>query len=349
MNGGRSEYESAKAGWTAAGLAPLWESAVSHKPNAAVGGVPSWRWTDLQSHIERAVALASPEHVERRVLLFADPALSAPGRTQTSRMLNAGLQILLPGESARAHRHTIDAIRLVLQGSGAITRVDGQACRMEPGDLILTPGNAWHEHVHDGDEPIIWLDGLNGPLHRFLGTAVFEAGPVPPFPARAESQAEDAAFRPDPVDGDKDAGATFFRYPYKRLVTALDSAPVSAMGFARLRYVNPATGGNAIPLIDLAAMRIPAGSATMPFRTNATTINVVLEGEGETTCGGDSFEWRKNDVFVSPANVFVHHKAGSGGARIFQMSDREIYHRLGLLQETSGNGLGLARGDNEAE
>lgn len=207
MNGERPEYQSAKAGWTAAGLAPLWESTVSHKPNAAAGGVLGWRWTDLQTHIERAVALASPEDVERRVLLFADPALSAPGRTQTSRMLNAGLQILLPGEAARAHRHTIDAIRLVLQGSGAITRVDGQDCRMEPGDLILTPANTWHEHVHDGDQPIIWLDGLNGPMHRFLGTAVFETGPAPTFAARSESHCEDAAFRPDPVDADQETGA----------------------------------------------------------------------------------------------------------------------------------------------
>ena len=349
MNGERPEYQSAKAGWTAAGLAPLWESTVSHKPNAAAGGVLGWRWTDLQTHIERAVALASPEDVERRVLLFADPALSAPGRTQTSRMLNAGLQILLPGEAARAHRHTIDAIRLVLQGSGAITRVDGQDCRMEPGDLILTPANTWHEHVHDGDQPIIWLDGLNGPMHRFLGTAVFETGPAPTFAARSESHCEDAAFRPDPVDAHQDTGATFFRYPYKRLVMALDSAPISPMGCARVRYVNPATGANAIPLMDLAAIRIPAGTATIPLRTNATTINLVLDGEGKTTCCGSSFEWRKNDVFVSPPNVFAQHEAGSDGARIFQMSDREIYHRLGLLQEMIGNGRELAPGGNEAE
>jgi len=335
MNGAGADYEQAKAEWVAAGLAPLWESAVSHKPNAGATPLLAWRWADLEPHIERAIRLVSPADVERRVLLFADPALSSPGRTQTSRMLNAGLQILLPGESARAHRHTIDAIRLVLQGAGAITRVDGRDCHMEPGDLILTPGGTWHEHVHNGDAPIVWLDGLNGPMHRFLGTALFEAGPGPVFDTPGEDAVTDAAFRPEVLEAQ--AGGRFFHFSYERLVAALEAAPLTSMGFARVRYVNPDTGENAISLMDLSAIRLPARRATIPFATNATTINVVLEGEGVSHCGDQSFEWRQRDVFVTPANSFAHHQAKASGARIFQMSDREIYRRLGLLQETRGN------------
>ena len=90
MNDG-ADYEQAKSGWAAAGLAPLWDSAVSHKPNNAAAQLLAWRWADLEPHIANAINLVSPEHVERRVLLFADPALSAPGRAQTSRMLNAAV------------------------------------------------------------------------------------------------------------------------------------------------------------------------------------------------------------------------------------------------------------------
>jgi gentisate 1,2-dioxygenase len=333
MNDG-ADYEQAKSGWAAAGLAPLWDSAVSHKPNNAAAQLLAWRWADLEPHIANAINLVSPEHVERRVLLFADPALSAPGRAQTSRMLNAGLQILRPGEAARVHRHTIDAIRLVLQGSGAVTRVDGLACPMEPGDLILTPGGAWHEHVHEGDQPIVWLDGLNGPMHRFLGTALFEAGPGSAAGAGAQEPVQDAAFAPE-FFGD-DGRRQLFRYSHARLKAALEAAPISSMGFARVRYVDPNTGENAISLMDLSAIRIPPDAVTKPFKTNATTINVVLGGEGVTRCGTSVFKWRKNDVFVSPANVFVRHES-SPGAYVFQMSDREIYRRLGLLQESFGN------------
>jgi len=337
MTGADVDYAQAQSDWAAAGLAPLWESAVSHKAESREAPLLAWRWRDVEPHVERAIRLVSPQHVERRVLLFADPALSSPGRAQTSRMLNAGLQVLLPGESARAHRHTIDAIRLVLQGSGAVTRVDGEDCKMEPGDLILTPGGAWHEHLHAGAQPIVWLDGLNGPMHRFLGTALFEAGPGPDFGAPQDVARIDAAFSPD------HEGGRLFRYPYERLVAALDAAPLSPQGYARVRYVDPAGGANAIALMDLSAIRIPAGGATSPFRTNATTINVVLDGEGQTDCGARAFEWRKRDVFVTPANVDTRHKAKAGGARIFQMSDREVYRRLGLLQEFCGDGNDMVR------
>jgi len=54
---------------------------------------------------------------------------------------------------------------------------------MAEGDLVLTPGWTWHEHMHRGTRPIIWLDGLNSPLHRYLGTAAFEPGPAHEIPA----------------------------------------------------------------------------------------------------------------------------------------------------------------------
>lgn len=326
------DYAQAKAEWSAAGLAPLWESAVSHKPNATAPRLLAWRWSDLQPHISRAVNLTSPQDVERRVLLFCDPELSAPGRAQTTRMLNAGLQILMPGEAARAHRHTIDAIRLVLQGRGAITRVDGLDCAMEPGDLVLTPGGAWHEHAHRGTEPIVWLDGLNGPLHRFLGTALFEAGPGPNFEGAEQTvDGVDAAFRPDLVDAD--GGARLFRYPFARMRSALAAAAVSRSGFARVRYVAPESGANAIALMDLSAIRIPRGAEAVMPRTNATVVNVVLEGGGVTRCGETEFAWERNDVFITPANAPVRHRAREAEAIVFQMSDREIFRRLGLLQE----------------
>ena len=48
---------------------------------------------------------------------------------QTSKTLAANIQILLPGEKARPHRHTMNALRFVLEGSGAATIVDGKPVR----------------------------------------------------------------------------------------------------------------------------------------------------------------------------------------------------------------------------
>ena len=79
-----------------------------------------------------------------------------------------GMQLLLPGEWAPAHRHTPNAVRMIVEGEGAYTTVDGEKCPMSRGDLILTPTGLWHEHGHDGDEPVIWLDVLDLPLVYYM-------------------------------------------------------------------------------------------------------------------------------------------------------------------------------------
>jgi hypothetical protein len=78
------------------------------------------------------------------------------------------MQLLLPGEWAPSHRHTPNAVRMVVEGVGAWTNVDGQKCVMERGDLILTPTGLWHEHGHDGTEPVVWLDVLDLPLMYYM-------------------------------------------------------------------------------------------------------------------------------------------------------------------------------------
>ena len=128
-----------------------------------------------------AAKITDPAAVERRVLQLVDPEATGPAAGTTTN-LSANLQILLPGEAARPHRHTMNALRFVMEGKGAYTIVDGKSCLMEEGDLVITPGWTWHEHVHKGTGPIVWMDALDAPLHRYLGTDVFEPGPTHDVP-----------------------------------------------------------------------------------------------------------------------------------------------------------------------
>ena len=144
---------------------------------------------------------------------LTDPeALGGTGSTTTN--LATALQILLPGEKARPHRHTMNALRFVIEGKGASTVVDGKDCPMEEGDLVITPGWTWHEHVHHGNAPIIWLDALDAPLHRYLGTDEFEPGPAHDMP----DTADDSAFAfPNIVPELSEPATPFspvFRYPW---------------------------------------------------------------------------------------------------------------------------------------
>ena len=56
-----------------------------------------------------------------------------------SNTLVANIQIVMPGEIARAHRHSAAALRLIIEGRGGYTVVNGERVPMFPGDLVLTP------------------------------------------------------------------------------------------------------------------------------------------------------------------------------------------------------------------
>src|SRR4029453_4678325 len=75
-----------------------------------------------------------------------------------------GLQLILPGEKAPNHRHTPSATRFVIEGNGGYTLREGEKLSMEKGDLILTPSLLWHDHGHEGEGPVVWLDALDLPL-----------------------------------------------------------------------------------------------------------------------------------------------------------------------------------------
>ena len=333
----KPEYEAAKKAWQDARVSPLWESAVAFKEQAAAPAPLIWHWDILRPLIDSAIALVSPADVERRVLLLMDPSLNASQRATTTKGLNAGLQILLPGESARPHRHAMDAIRFVLEGEGAVTVVDGKECPMAEGDLILTPGWSWHEHIHRGTRPMIWLDGLNSPLHRYLGTAAFEPGPVRGLaPGMPDSAFAVPNILPE-TGGSMSLHSPVFRYTYAAACAALAAAPVARDGARRVRYVNPTTGGPAMALMDHQLIQLDPKAATIPFRTTSHAICVVVEGSGETSMGDKSVAWGPKAIFTLPPGQWIGHRNGSARARLFIYSDREVFARLGLLKEEYGN------------
>lgn len=155
-------------------LAPLWESLhdlITPEPRTPC--VPyHWDYSKVRPHLMDSGNLISAREAGRRVLILENPAL--PGQASITHSLYAGLQLVLPGEIAPAHRHSQTALRLVVEGSGAYTSVDGEHTLMEKGDFIITGGWAWHDHGNDTSVPVVWLDGLDIPLVRFLDASFVE-------------------------------------------------------------------------------------------------------------------------------------------------------------------------------
>jgi gentisate 1,2-dioxygenase len=320
--------------WKDANVTPLWETA-AHSPGGATPKAYLWKWRTLRPLLDDAIAVASMQDAERRVLALTNP--DAIGGRNTTTNLNGCLQVLMPGESARPHRHTPNALRFVLEGDGATTLVDGKPCPMSEGDLIITPGMSWHEHVHTGTAPIVWFDALDVPLHNYFGTAVFEAGPAPDV----SKPVDDAAFAvPDIVPELADTSPAYspvFRYPWQASKSALRAAPLSRDGTRRIRYVNPMTGGAAIRLLDCYMSEIDAGMETIPHRTTSNGVCVVVEGKGESRVGDQTFEWSAKDIFSLPHGNWISHRAQSKSATLFVVTDREVLRRLDLLVEEYGN------------
>jgi gentisate 1,2-dioxygenase len=123
-----------------------------------------WKWSDVSAAMVKAGETLGPEDSFRRFIGFRTPSL----RASTTHTLLLGAQLVKPGELAKAHHHTMGAIRFVIRGGGAQTTVNGEPFPMEAGDLITTPSLTWHDHYNGSDTPIMWLDGADGPLIKFL-------------------------------------------------------------------------------------------------------------------------------------------------------------------------------------
>src|SRR5207342_3474971 len=145
-------------------MTPLWEvmsALVPERPESPC--VPAiWRYEQVRPWLLESGRLITAREAVRRVLIMENPGM--PGSSAITSALYAGLQLILPGEVAPSHRHTQSALRFIVEGAGAYTAVDGERTTMAPGDFIITPSWTWHDHGNDGDEPVVWLDGLDIPI-----------------------------------------------------------------------------------------------------------------------------------------------------------------------------------------
>ena len=320
-------------------LAPLWRvlhGLVTAEPVPRC--VPAmWRYDEVRPYLMEACDLISTEEAERRVLVFENPGL--PGQSRITQSLFGGLQIILPGEIAPAHRHTASALRFILEGRDAYTSVGGERTMMEPGDFVITPSMTWHDHGNIGKEPMVWLDGLDMHIVNLLGASFRDGYPGKVHPVdRPEGAAiAEAGSNLLPMDAQyKSQTSPIFNYTFARtreaLVASSASRKASAWHGFKMRYVNPVTGGWAMPTIATTMQLLPKGFETRPYRSTDSTVFVVVEGEGMSRVGDRTFKWGPRDIFVVPSWVQVVHQA-SRDAFVFSYSDRVVQEKLDLFRE----------------
>jgi gentisate 1,2-dioxygenase len=300
-----------------------------------------WRYEKVRNRLMEAAGLITAREAERRVLIFENPGLRGQSKVTTS--LYAGVQLVMPGEVAPAHRHTQSALRFVLEASGGHTTVGGERTKMQFGDFIITPNWEWHDHGNTSDAPVLWLDGLDIPLVQFFDASFAESLGEDEQPVGKPEGDSLARFGANmlPVGFERKAPTSpIFNYPYERSREALEqmrrSEEWDACHGLKMRYVNPIDGGWAMPTIGTFLQLLPGGVRSSSYRSTDATVYVVVEGQGQTIVGGETFEWRPLDVFVVPSWYPVQHKVESD-AVLFSYSDRPAQEKLGLWREQRGN------------
>ena len=298
-------------------LAPLCMGAGWAKPTPSLWAEPKkifnphcWSYAKAKGALDAAGRLINTELAERRNLILQNPVEGYA----TSRTIVAAYQMIMPGEKARSHRHTPNALRLIIDAEpGAYTVVNGQKLSMLPGDVVLTPNWCWHGHGNEGKACAYWLDVLDVPLVQLLEPMFFE-----PHPDEFEKEIV--------VPSD-----SALHFPWAQTRHRLSEAAARANGqAAEIALGEPDTP--AFDTMALSMIELKAGQAIAPRKAMANNVLGVVQGAGTTEVEGETLSWNRGDVIAVPAwREHVHRS--EEGAVLFRATDEPVMRKLGFWRE----------------
>ena len=327
------------AALAAQNLVPLWPSLRAVLPP----GKPQprtrathWSYAALKPLLLKAGELTPIEKAERRVLVLANPGHGLE-KMQASAAMYLGMQLLLPGEWAPSHRNTPNAVRMIVEGEGAYTTVDGEKCPMRRGDLILTPTGLWHEHGHDGTEPVVWLDVLDLPLVYYMEASYHVDGPRQTVkPGRADRAYARGGVAPTPVFERSNKAYPMLRYPWVEARAALETLATDQPGLeaVQVTYINPETGGDAQNILGFYALMLrPGQTLRLPSRSPASVFHLI-EGGVEVTFEDQHFTLAEADTCCAPGYtaVSLSNRSASAPAFVFIADETPLHRKLGVFE-----------------
>lgn len=271
---------------------------------------PAAQTEPLLERIGEQIALGSGGM--RRTLRLHNPGLPY-GTTHT---FWASIQVILPGEIAEAHRHTANAFRFIMKGSGATTTVEGERVSMHEGDLVLTPSWLWHDHEYQGKGPMVWLDVLDISLVRAMHATFFQPYERPVQPVKAAGDASPLVYRRAAAEAALEAQAGRDADAFDDLVH---------------EYLAP-NGGPAMSTLGMRLIRLRSGFAGRPRRQVGSKLYYVVRGSGSTKVDEQRFDWRGGD-FMAIAPWAWHEHAAHEDSVLFEVSDAPAMAALGYFRE----------------
>ena len=320
-------------------LVPLWPNLRAvlppgkPRPNTRA---THWPYAAIRPLLLKAGELAPIEKAERRVLVLANPGHGLD-KMQASAAMYLGMQLLLPGEWAPSHRHTPNAVRMVVEGEGAWSTVDGEKCPMLRGDLILTPTGLWHEHGHDGTEPVVWLDVLDLPLVYYMEASYHvDGGRQTLMQGHGEHAYARAGVVPTPVFERSRKAYPMLRYPWVDARAALVSlaADQADLAAVQVTYVNPETGADTQNILGFYALMLrPGQTLELPVRSPAMVFHVI-EGSAGVQIEDQRFVLAEADTCCAPGYtpISLTNRSGTAPAFLFIADETPLHKKLGVFE-----------------
>ena len=298
-----------------------------------------WPWGVARQRLAEASEALGPQGVGRTNLTFSNPTIPAPG-VGTTHTIAAGIQIMREGEVCWSHRHSMSALRFVIEGHpDAFTTVDGESLAMEQYDLILTPRMAWHDHHNPSDQQVVWLDVLDIGLTLAVNAPFYE-----PYGEANQLVREDKSTSQElranflrPTWETARTERLPIRYKWSDVLAVLEQYG-NALGDPydglSLRYTNPVTGGPTMTTMDCWVQQFAPGFHGETHRRTSSSVGFVISGSGTIEVEGTTLEINKHDTFAIPN--YAWHRISTTSEeplRIFSVHDKPAIESLGLYYE----------------
>jgi len=226
---------------------------------------------------------------------------------------------------------------MIVEGEGAYTTVDGEKCPMSRGDLILTPTGLWHEHGHDGNVPVVWLDVLDLPLVYYMEASYHIEGKRQAVkPGRGDRAYARGGVVPTALFQRQDKAYPMLRYPWAEARAALETlaADQPELAVVQVTYVNPETGGDAQNILGYCALMLRPGQLLhLPVRSPAAVFHLI-EGGVEVGVEGQRFVLAEADTCCAPGYtaVSLRNRSADTPAFLFIADETPLHRKLGVLE-----------------
>lgn len=126
-------------------LRPTWQ-----RGSSSSSPLMNYKWPATEEALRRLATVdASP--YDDVAMEYINPHTGGP----VMPTIACVIQLIRPGVSTQAHRHTGSAVYLAFEGRGSSV-IDGQRFDWTKGDVFVVPSWAWHEHASVDGEAILF-------------------------------------------------------------------------------------------------------------------------------------------------------------------------------------------------